>query len=61
MKPEVPNLSLTMYLFGILTDEHVPLKCLIIKYLNILSLLIIDIFNDKHMLIFENNIYWYMY
>jgi len=32
-KPGVPKLSLVMYPFSILRDEHVPLKCLMAKKL----------------------------
>ena len=44
--------------FSISTDEHVPLRFLMKKYL---QWLIIDIFNNKHITAFENNIYWYIH
>jgi len=61
----IPNLSLNMYAFSIWTDEHVPQKFLSMAHIsffpNILSWQIIDIFNKKLLMIFENNIHWYMH
>jgi len=34
IRPEIPNLFLTMRPFSISTDEHVPLKFLMTKYLS---------------------------
>jgi len=71
MVSRVPNLSLTMNPFNISTDEHVPLqhfdrcRCTLkISYDKIFyhdSWLITDIFNNKHITGFENNIHWYMH
>ena len=50
--------QISMYPFRISTDEHVPINFLL---QNILSWLFIDIFNNKHVMTFDNNINWYVY
>ena len=53
----LPILFLAIYPFSIPTDVYVPLNILMT---NILSCVIINIFKNKHIIIFENNIHWYM-
>jgi len=59
--------QMNMYPFSISTGKHVPIQhfyrracTLKIYYDYILSWLFIDIFNNKHIMIFENNIHRYM-
>jgi len=57
-KAGAPNLSPTMYPISISTDEYAPLKFL---WQNVLSRLITDMFNNKRIMIFENNNHRFMY